>query len=216
MGEVHRGRLSPLAIAARGPRRQARPRPRPSPYSFGFGPQRARRGFAMSFDPVATLDMSTPEAKHASYALLLAQARAVLEGERDGLANLAQFAALVYHAVPGLNWAGFYIARGDELVLGPFQGRVACVRIPFARGVCGACARTREIQLVPDVEAFPGHIACDSASRSELVLPVIVGGVLRAVYDLDSPVLARFDADDATGLATLVRALVEATDWSPP
>jgi len=167
----------------------------------------------MSFDPVETLDMSTPETKRASYALLLAQARAVLEGERDALANLAQFAALVFHAVPSLNWAGFYLARGEELVLGPFQGKVACVRIPFARGVCGACARTRTAQVVPDVEAFPGHIACDSASRSELVLPVMVGGRLRAVFDLDSPALARFDADDAAGLGAAVEALVQATDW---
>ena len=169
----------------------------------------------MSFDPVDTLDMSTPAAKRASYALLLAQVRAVLEGERDALANLAQFAALVFHAVPGLNWAGFYLARDETLVLGPFQGKVACVRIPFARGVCGACARTRTAQVVPDVEAFPGHIACDSASRSELVLPVLVDGTLRAVFDLDSPALARFDADDAAGLGAAVDALVLATDWPP-
>ena len=167
----------------------------------------------MSFDPVETLEMTTPDAKRASYGLLLAQVRAVLEGERDALANLAQFAALVFHAVPGLNWAGFYLARGEELVLGPFQGKVACVRIPFGRGVCGACARTRTAQVVPDVEAFPGHIACDSASRSELVLPVMVDGALRAVFDLDSPALARFDADDAAGLGAAVEALVQATDW---
>jgi len=167
----------------------------------------------MSFDPVETLDMSTSAAKRAAYGLLVAQVRAVLEGERDRIANLAQFAALVYHAVPGLNWAGFYLARGDELVLGPFQGKVACVRIPFARGVCGACARTRTAQVVPDVEAFPGHIACDSASRSELVLPVLVEGTLRAVFDLDSPELARFDAEDAAGLGASVQALVQATDW---
>jgi GAF domain-containing protein len=170
----------------------------------------------MSFDPLATLDMSTPAAKRAAYGLLHSQVRAVLEGERDALANLSQFAALVYHALPGLNWAGFYMARGEELVLGPFQGKVACVRIPFARGVCGACARTRTPQVVPDVEAFPGHIACDSASRSELVLPVLVGGELRAVFDLDSPLLARFDADDAAGLAAAVEALVAATDWPAP
>jgi GAF domain-containing protein len=167
----------------------------------------------MSFDPVATLDMSTPEAKRASYALLLAQVRAVLEGERDWLANLAQFAALVFNAVPELNWAGFYIARGEELVLGPFQGKIACVRIPFSRGVCGACARTRQVQRVEDVEAFPGHIACDSASRSELVLPVLVDGALRAVFDLDSPSLARFGTIDAAGFEAAVAALVDATDW---
>ena len=124
----------------------------------------------MSFEVAPTLDMSSPDAKRASYDLLVAQVRAVLEGERDWLANLAQFAALVHQSVPHLNWAGFYMARGQELVVGPFQGKVACVRIPFTRGVCGACARSREIQLVEDVHAFPGHIACESASRSELVM----------------------------------------------
>jgi GAF domain-containing protein len=167
----------------------------------------------MSFEVADTLDMSTPDAKSASYALLVAQVRAVLAGERDWLANLAQFSALVYQSVPDLNWAGFYMARGQELVVGPFQGKVACVRIPFARGVCGACARTRDIQLVRDVHAFPGHIACDSASRSELVLPVLAGDRLVAVFDLDSPLLARFDAEDARGLAAAVAALAAATDW---
>jgi GAF domain-containing protein len=168
---------------------------------------------AMSFEPAAALDMSTPQAKRASYALLLAQARSVLEGERDWIANLAQFSALVFQSVPDLNWAGFYLARGRELVLGPFQGKVACVRIPFERGVCGACARSGQPQLVEDVHAFPGHIACDSASNSELVLPVVAGDRLVGVFDLDSPSRARFDADDAAGLAAAVRALVEATDW---
>ena len=167
----------------------------------------------MSFDPIDTLDMSTPAAKRASYELLVAQVRSVLEGERDWLANLAQFAALVHQSVPELNWAGFYLARGEELVVGPFQGKVACVRIPFARGVCGACARTREIQLVEDVHAFPGHIACDSASNSELVLPVIADGRLIGVFDLDSPRTARFDADDAQGFAAAVAVLAAGTDW---
>lgn len=168
----------------------------------------------MSFEPVDTLDMSSPQAKRESYELLSGQARSLFEGERDWLANLAQFSALIYGAVPGLNWAGFYMTRGgDELVLGPFQGKVACVRIPFARGVCGACARTQEVQLVPDVHAFPGHIACDSASQSEVVLPVIANGQLRAVFDLDSPHLARFDEEDAAGLAKVLAQLVQATDW---
>jgi len=167
----------------------------------------------MSFES-EMLDMSSPEAKRASYALLTAQAQALFEGERDWLANLAQFSALIYGSVPGLNWSGFYLAQGEQLVLGPFQGKVACVRIPFARGVCGACARSGEIQLVEDVHAFPGHIACDSASRSELVVPVRVGGRLRAVFDLDSPLLARFDADDAAGIAAAVAVLVAATDWA--
>jgi len=168
----------------------------------------------MSFEPAATHHMSTPAAKRASYELLVAQVRAVLEGERDWLANLAQFSALVYQSVPDLNWAGFYMARGEELVVGPFQGKVACVRIPFSRGVCGACARTREIQRVEDVHAFPGHIACDSASNSELVLPVIADGRLVAVFDLDSPSTARFDAEDARGFAAAVAVLAAGTDWA--
>ena len=167
----------------------------------------------MSFEVADTLDMSTPAAKRASYELLVAQVRSVLEGERDWLANLAQFAALVHQSVPQLNWAGFYMAHGQELRVGPFQGKVACVRIPFTRGVCGACASTREIQLVEDVHAFPGHIACDSASASELVLPVVVGERLVAVFDLDSPVKARFDADDSRGFAAAVAVLASGTDW---
>ncbi len=167
----------------------------------------------MSFDQTGALDMSTQSSKRAAYELLVAQARSVLEGERDWLANLCQFAALVYSSVPDLNWAGFYIARDRELVLGPFQGKVACVRIPFTRGVCGACASTREIQMVADVNAFEGHIACDSASRSELVLPVLVEGQLRAVFDLDSPLVARFDADDAAGMASALSVLTRGTDW---
>ena len=167
----------------------------------------------MSFEVTEFLDMSTPDAKRASYGLLVAQVRAVLEGERDWLANLAQFAALVHQSVPDLNWAGFYMARGQELVLGPFQGKVACVRIPFTRGVCGACASTRQVQRVEDVHAFPGHIACDSASNSELVLPVVVGDRLVAVFDLDSPLIARFEAEDARGFAQAVAVLAAGTDW---
>lgn len=167
----------------------------------------------MSFEVADTLDMSTPAAKRASYELLAAQVRALIEGERDWIANLAQFSALVWQSVPALNWAGFYLARGQELVVGPFQGKVACVRIPFGKGVCGACARTREIQVVEDVHAFPGHIACDSASNSELVLPVVVGDRLVAVLDLDSPRPARFDAEDARGFAAAVQVLAAGTDW---
>ncbi|WP_200385389.1 GAF domain-containing protein [Rhodocyclus tenuis] len=160
-----------------------------------------------------SLDMSSAPAKRAAYALLQAQAASLFAGERDWLANLAQFAALIYNALPDLNWAGFYLARNEELILGPFQGKVACVRIPFSRGGCGACARTLEIQLVSDVHAFAGHIACDAASRSELVLPVLVDGQLRAVFDLDSPLPARFDGDDAQGLSAALALLVQATDW---
>jgi len=167
----------------------------------------------MSFEVADTLDMSTPAAKRASYELLAAQVRSLIEGERDMVANLAQFSALVWQSVPELNWAGFYLARGQELVVGPFQGNVACVRIPFGKGVCGACARTRSIQRVEDVHAFPGHIACDSASASELVLPVIAGDRLVAVFDLDSPRTARFDADDARGFEAAVQVLAAGTDW---
>ena len=168
----------------------------------------------MSFEATETLDMSNAQAKRESYQLLVAQVRSLMHGERDWLANLAQFSALIYGAVPGLNWAGFYMARGEELVLGPFQGKVARVRIPFGRGVCGACARTQAHQLVEDVNAFPGHIACDSASQSELVLPVLVDGQLRAVFDLDSPHLARFDEEDVLGLSAAVAVLVQASDWA--
>jgi len=168
----------------------------------------------MDIEPIPMLDMSSAKAKRAAYELLQSQARSLFEGERDWLANLSQFSALVFNSVPDLNWAGFYVARDDRtLVLGPFQGKVACVRIPFDKGVCGACARTLEVQLVEDVHSFPGHIACDSASRSELVLPVVVGGRLRAVFDMDSPTLARFDSEDAHGMTAALHALVAATNW---
>src|ERR1700744_1549277 len=167
----------------------------------------------MSFEVADTLDMSTPDAKRASYDLLAAQVRSVLEGERDWLANLAQFSALVYQSVPHLNWAGFYMAHGEELVVGPFQGKVACVCIPFARGVCGACARSREVQLVEDVHAFPGHIACDSASNPALVRRVLAGDRLGAVFALASPLTARFDAEDARGFGEAVAVLAAGTDW---
>ncbi|EGI76662.1 GAF domain-containing protein [Hylemonella gracilis] len=168
----------------------------------------------MSFTVADQLDMSTPAAKRAAYELLSAQLQSLLEGERDRIANLAQFSALLYQVLPDLNWAGFYLAQGETLVLGPFQGKVACVRIPFGRGVCGTCAATGQVQIVPDVEAFPGHIACDSASRSELVLPLRSGSQFLGVLDLDSPELARFDEIDAQGLTRMVATLVAGTDWA--
>ena len=143
------------------------------------------------------------------YAQLLAQARALLAGERDRIANAANLAALVYHGLPELNWVGFYFFDGRELVVGPFQGLPACVRIPLDKGVCGAAARTRTTQRVADVHAFPGHIACDSASRSELVVPLLRDGDLLGVFDLDSPQPARFDADDQRGLEAIAAAFVE-------
>lgn len=141
------------------------------------------------------------------YRQLCAAADALTAGERDGIANMANVAALIWEFVPRLNWSGFYRMVGDELVLGPFAGRPACIRIPLDRGVCGAAARTGETQLVEDVHAFPGHIACDAASRSELVVPVFRGGAVIAVIDLDSPEPARFNREDADGLEALAAIL---------
>ena len=152
-----------------------------------------------------TLTGSKPE----QYAQLLAQARALVHGEHDRIANAANLSALVYHALPALNWAGFYFHDGKELVVGPFQGLPACVRIPLDKGVCGAAASSRQTQRIEDVDAFPGHIACDSASRSELVVPLLRDGDLLGVFDLDSPQPARFDADDQRGLEAIAAAFVE-------
>jgi len=146
----------------------------------------------------------------ALYDQLLAQARALVHGERDRIANAANLSALVYHALPHLNWVGFYFFDGKELVVGPFQGLPACVRIPLDKGVCGAAASQRVTQRIEDVDAFPGHIACDSASRSELVVPLVHNGNLVGVFDLDSPSLARFDAEDQAGLEAIAAVFVEA------
>ncbi|MCW5577907.1 MAG: GAF domain-containing protein [Dokdonella sp.] len=143
------------------------------------------------------------------YAELAQQACALLHGERDRVANAANFAALVWHALPAINWCGFYFFDGRELVVGPFQGKPACVRIALGKGVCGTAAQTRQTQLVADVNAFAGHIACDGASRSELVVPLIdARGVLLGVWDVDSPELARFDAADRRGMERLCAAFV--------
>ncbi len=159
----------------------------------------------------ATAPVSTA-AKPQAYADVLAQAKSLLEGERDATANAANLAALLFHGLPELNWAGFYWMKDGGLVLGPFQGKPACVRIALGKGVCGTAAAGRRTVVVPDVHAFPGHIACDGASESEIVVPVLVGERLLGVLDLDSPRLARFDDEDARGLEALVRAFVEATD----
>jgi L-methionine (R)-S-oxide reductase len=127
---------------------------------------------------------------------LLETIEAVFAGERDLIANAANMAALLYHSLPDVNWAGFYFLRDTELVLGPFQGRVACVRIPLGRGVCGTAAEQRRTIVVPDVHAFPGHIACDAASRSEIVVPLLQGDTLLGVLDIDSPIADRFSDDD--------------------
>jgi GAF domain-containing protein len=137
---------------------------------------------------------------------------ALLAGERDFLANMANCAALVYHALPELNWAGFYLLKQGQLVLGPFQGQPACVRIELDRGVCGTAAQRRETIVVPDVHQFPGHIACDEVSQSEIVVPMLAGERLLGVLDLDSPRPARFDETDAAGLERVVAVLLAGSD----
>jgi GAF domain-containing protein len=147
--------------------------------------------------------------KSQQYAELASQARGLLTGERDRIANAANLSALVFHALPDLNWVGFYFYDGKELVVGPFQGHPACVRIALGKGVCGTAAATRQTQRVADVDAFPGHIPCDSASRSELVVPLYRGDELIGVFDLDSPILDRFDADDQRGLEAIAAVFTE-------
>lgn len=158
------------------------------------------------------IDLSQTACGLDGYPLLTAQLEALLSDERDFIANAAQFSAFVYHELEGLNWAGFYLVKDDELVLGPFQGKVACVRIAFGRGVCGAAAASRQTQRVEDVHAFPGHIACDSASNSELVVPLIKEGRLIGVLDLDSPRVGRFSEADQRGIEGLAAVLLRASD----
>jgi L-methionine (R)-S-oxide reductase len=153
--------------------------------------------------------------KAAAYRELQGQLSALLAGERNALANCANMCALLYEALPNLNWAGFYFLHGRELVLGPFQGKVACVRIALGKGVCGTAAERRETLIVPDVDAFPGHIACDAASRSEIVVPLIQDGQLLGVLDLDSFQLNRFDPEDAAGLNGIVSILLQSSDLRP-
>lgn len=148
----------------------------------------------------------------AAYRLLLEQARALIGPERDRTANAANLSALLYHALPGVNWCGFYWRRGEELVLGPFQGQPACVRIAIGQGVCGTAAASGETRRVDDVDAFPGHIACDAASKSELVIPLQRDGELLGVLDIDSPTTSRFDADDQAGLEAIATAFLELSD----
>ena len=148
--------------------------------------------------------------KASLHAELRNAAVAITGGETDAIANMANVAALIWQFLPDLNWAGFYRLVDGELVLGPFQGKAACIRIPLGKGVCGTAAATRETQLVEDVRAFPGHIACDAASASEVVVPIMHDGRLIGVLDLDSPRPARFDADDAAGLEALCRAIAPA------
>ncbi len=154
----------------------------------------------------ATIDTDD---KSGLYAELAQQARALLQGEPDRIANAANFAALVFHALPDLSWAGFYFFDGRELVVGPFQGQPACVRIALGRGVCGTAAATRQTMVVEDVDRFAGHIPCDAASRSEIVVPLYRDDRLIGVWDVDSPKLARFDEDDRAGMEQLVEIFME-------
>jgi GAF domain-containing protein len=152
-------------------------------------------------------------AKPELYRELAASVGGLLEGEPDPIANLANAAALLGQFLAGINWCGFYLVRGGGLVLGPFQGKPACVRIPLGKGVCGTAAARRETLVVPDVLAFPGHIACDEASRSEIVVPIVAGGELRGVLDVDAPTPGRFDEEDRKGLEAFVAVLVPLVDW---
>ena len=146
--------------------------------------------------------------KRELYDQLASQLRGLLEGEHDLIANAANFSSLVFHSLPDLNWAGFYLLKDGELVLGPFQGQPACVRIAMGKGVCGTAAAKRETVIVPNVHEFPGHIACDTASTSEIVVPIMKGEKLIGVIDLDSPSQSRFDEEDAAGLETLAGILL--------
>jgi GAF domain-containing protein len=154
-----------------------------------------------------SIDTNAP--KSDMYRELVKSADALTRGETDGVANMSNIAALLWEFLPDVNWTGFYRVVDGELVLGPFQGKAACIRIPFGRGVCGAAAQTGETQLVEDVHAFPGHIACDANSASELVVPVIRDGHVIAVVDLDSPSRGRFDDDDALGIQSLVAVIAD-------
>jgi len=147
------------------------------------------------------------------YDQLARQLSSLLAGERDLIANAANFSSLMFHSLPDLNWAGFYFLKNDELVLGPFQGRPACVRITVGQGVCGTAAAKRVTTIVTNVHEFPGHIACDGASNSEIVIPLLKGEQLIGVLDLDSPIFGRFDEEDAAGLDRLVSVLIESCEW---
>jgi GAF domain-containing protein len=161
----------------------------------------------MSFS-AAALSGTKPEQYHD----LVQQLEGLIAGERDWIANTANAAALIFTQLEGLNWAGFYLMKDGELVLGPFQGKPACIRIPLGRGVCGTAAAERRTQVVADVHAFPGHIACDADSRSEIVVPLVRDGRLVGVLDLDSPRPARFDAQDQAGLEAFAAALLAGSD----
>ena len=157
-----------------------------------------------------TFQLSNPKvtAKSELYANLADQLRHLIDGEQDFIANAANLSSLVYHSLPDVNWAGVYLYKEGELVLGPFQGKPACVRIALGKGVCGTAAKIRETVIVPNVHQFPGHIACDSESNSEIVVPLLKGGNLIGVFDIDSPSINRFDDQDARGMSELIRVFM--------
>lgn len=159
------------------------------------------------------IDEINKEDKESFYKDLMLYLEGLLSDEEDWLANLSNAAALLYNMTDRINWAGFYLLKGSDLVLGPFQGKPACTRIPIGKGVCGTAAEKRQVQLVEDVDRFPGHIACDPASRSEIVLPIIVDDRLLGVLDIDSPIKARFDHKDAAGLEDFVSILCGSIKW---
>ena len=163
--------------------------------------------------PVLKVEMDPNVSAAERYRVLEESLIALLDGEPDALANLSNAAGLLAGSLDRINWCGFYLLRGDDLVLGPFQGKPACVRIPMGQGVCGAAAARRETLVVPDVSRFPGHIACDPASRSEIVVPILENRVLRGVLDVDAPETARFDDGDRQGLERFVEALTPRIDW---
>jgi len=159
------------------------------------------------------VSLGTPADREERYRALPVSLASLLEGETDALANLSNAAAFLFASLDRINWAGFYLLRGDTLVLGPFQGKPACVRIPLGKGVCGTAAARRETLVIPDVQAFSDHIACDAASRSEIVVPILDGPILRGVLDVDSPERGRFGEAERVVLEECVRALVPKVDW---
>jgi GAF domain-containing protein len=175
-----------------------------------------RLSFYLVQNAMFTIEVDSTVSLEIAYHELNAQLAALLGGERDLICNAAQFSAFVMQTIPDLNWSGFYFARDEELVLGPYVGKVACTRIPFGRGVCGKAAQTLQVQRIDDVHAFDGHIACDAVSASELVVPVVVDGKLVAVFDMDSPKVGRFSEIDQAGIVSFVATFIKATDvtWS--
>lgn len=176
--------------------------------SSGCGPKKPGKGIDMFHFEIAEV-----QDKEAFYRQVNACLESMIGDEPDWLAGLANASALLYQLMPDINWAGFYLFKGGELVLGPFQGKPACIRIPVGKGVCGTAAQTRKIQIVPDVHLFPGHIACDSASRSEIVLPIIKEQRMIGVLDIDSPIAERFDQRDADGLSRFIQTLNRFLEW---